>query len=67
MRDTRALSFTLATGALARATPRLELEASLLHDSHDPSRTHDEEESIEGAKISVVSRGRWRELNVERT
>jgi hypothetical protein len=39
MRHTRTVSFALATGALARATPRFELETRLMRDSHDPSVT----------------------------
>jgi hypothetical protein len=47
MRDTCELSFTLATGPLTCTTPQLELESSLMQDSHGSSACYDEQESAE--------------------
>jgi hypothetical protein len=49
MRNARTFPCTLATGASARTTPRLELETLLMRYSHDPSYVYDEREEAKRA------------------
>jgi len=60
MLDMRTLPLLLATGAFACAAPRLELETSLMQDSHDHSNKYDERESAGRATNALFSHGNGR-------
>jgi hypothetical protein len=56
MRHARTRPCALAAGAVACATPRLELETSLMCNSHDPSTIYDERGAVERATKGLFSR-----------